>query len=60
MNTDYKIIFISEKRWLEEKNKYIENIKNKKGYSYIEEKISIKNDEHLLNDIFDASKIEIV
>ncbi len=60
LNSDYKIIFISEKRWLEEKNKYIENIKNKKGYSYIEEKMPVKNDEHLLNDIFDASKIEIV
>ena len=37
-NKMYKIIFISNERWLQEKEKYIENLKTKTVYKYIEEK----------------------
>jgi len=58
-NLNVKVIFISEKRWLIEKNKYIENIKSGYIYEYIEE-IDESNNESIVNDVFDMSKVEIV
>lgn len=69
-NEDYKFIAINEENWKQEKELYIENIKNKIVYQYIEEPIynkeideeesSIeKNIEDIALDIFDKDKIEI-
>lgn len=69
-NDDYKFIAINEENWKQEKELYIENIKNKIVYQYIEEPIynkeideeesSIeKNIEDIALDIFDKDKIEI-
>ena len=56
-----KIIFISKMRWNEEKAKYIENLKNKVNYSFMDE-LETKNEVEklIINDIFDISKIEII
>ena len=37
-NKNYDIVAISEEKWIEEKNKYIKNIKSGVKYTYIEEK----------------------
>ena len=58
-NKMYKIIFISNERWLQEKEKYIENLKTKTVYKYIEEK-EIPEEETIVNSVFDKSKIEII
>lgn len=65
--TNYKFISISESEWVVEKAKYIENIKNKYQYSFIEEKEEVVHSESLMNNpieeiannIFDKDKIEI-
>ena len=65
--TTYKIIFIDEEKWSEERKKYIENIKNNYKYSIIEEgigervfeNISTNTIENLASNIFDKDKIEV-
>lgn len=57
-NNDYKLVFISEKKWQEVKKEYISNIKNGKKYQYIEEEIP--EDSTVVNDVFDVSKVEII
>lgn len=52
-----RLIFISKDRWLEEKNKYIENLKNNKKYKYIEEASQKDID---IVDVFSNEKIEII
>lgn len=59
-NKDMKIIFISVTRWNEEKQKYINNLKNNIKYEYMEEHIEKNMDEIVINDVFDASKVEII
>ncbi len=54
----YKLVFIGEDRWKEEKEKYIANLKNKKGYVYMEEKVLESKTE--INDVFDKDKVEII
>ena len=60
----YKIIFLTDSEWQEERKKYIENIKNNKKYSYINEltENKEKNVEKMpeINNVFDISKVEIV
>ena len=56
----YKVIFISEKRWNEEKNNYIVNLKNNKKYEMIEEKTTTSSTQPNISDVFDKSKVEIV
>lgn len=54
-----KLVFISENKWIIEKNKYIGNLK--KGYVYKE--ICENEDNQMqekLTDVFDLSKIEII
>jgi len=65
-NSDYKFIALTDELWQEEKNKYINNLKNKVIYKYIEEKVDeiapVVNDNNLEKtalDIFDKDKIEI-
>jgi len=66
LSIDYKFIALTESKWLEEKNTYITNLKNKVIYKYIEEKVDeiapVVNDNNLEKtalDIFDKDKIEI-
>jgi len=65
LSIDYKFIALTESKWLEEKNTYITNLKNKVIYKYIEEEpeeVVIENDNSLEKaamDIFDKDKIEI-
>lgn len=66
LSSDYKFIAVTEEMWQEEKNKYINNLKNKIVYKYIEEQESesavSKNDnslEETAMNIFDKDKIEI-
>ncbi len=59
INKMYKIIFISGDRWTKEKEKYIQNLKTKTVYKYIEEK-EIPKEEKIVNSIFDKSKLEII
>ena len=40
INKEYKLIFISDERWQKEKEKYIQNLKSKVKYEYIEEEIN--------------------
>ncbi len=54
----YKLVFIGEDRWNQEKEKYITNLKNKKEYKYIEEKVLESKTE--INDVFDKDKVEII
>lgn len=57
---DLKVIFITGNRWNIEKQKYINNLKNKVKYEFIEE-ISQNNEKDvIINDIFDLSKVEII
>jgi len=61
LNKDYKIIFISENRWLNEKKEYIKNLKLNKKYEYIEEiKMQENSTEPIVSDVFDISKVEII
>ena len=60
IDKDMRIIFISQDRWNIEKQKYIENIKNKIKYTIIEEEIPDNNEECIINDVFDLSKVEII
>ncbi len=67
-----KLVFIEEKRWQEERNKYIENIKQNKKYTLKEEKQEEEkkekaeekklgnNIEDVVKDIFNVNKIEII
>lgn len=60
LNLDIKLIFVTQQDWEIEKKKYIENLKNNIKYSYIEEKGKEAQIEFEINEVFDASKIEIV
>lgn len=60
LNSNYKIIFISEERWTNERNQYIINLKNKVGYNYIDEKEMPEDIKENLNSVFDLSKVEII
>lgn len=59
-NKEIKCIFITESRWKTEKQKYIENLKNNKTYEYIEEEMQNEDMIIEINDVFDASKVEII
>ncbi len=59
INKKYKLIFISPKRWQDEKEKYVKNLKDKYEYRYIEEKEK-EFDKTLLNDVFNLDKVEII
>lgn len=67
---DYSFIAITDEKWHKEKEIYIQNIKNKHTYQYLEEpteeqveeketKPMEKNIEEVALDIFDKDKIEI-
>ena len=68
-NTNYKFIALTESKWKEEKEEYINNLKNKKEYHYIEEPTLEKKEENITDnidniekiayDIFDKEKLEI-
>ncbi len=58
-NIEYKVIFITTERWQEERNKYVENLKANKKYSYIEES-EVIHEETKISDVFDPSKVEII
>lgn len=65
-NTNYKMIFIDEYKWQEERKKYIENLKNNYKYSIIEDEngekkieVSAAAIEDLASNIFDMDKIEV-
>ena len=65
-NNLYKFIALTENEWNKEKQVYINNLKNKQVYHYIEEPKSeevvtnnIDNIEKIAYDIFDKEKIEI-
>ena len=59
----YKFIFIDERKWNEEKEKYIKNLRNGYKYEIIPEskKVEDKNELDISDvaDIFDIEKIEI-
>lgn len=56
----YKLIFVDESKWDLEKNKYINNLKNKYVYEYMQEvEIAEEDDVSSYADVFDISKIEI-
>ena len=64
----YTLVFINESKWNQEKQKYIDNLKNHYKYTYISEEIednSEKNEEKsdditaIAADLFDIDKIEI-
>ena len=58
-NVEYKVIFITPERWQKEREKYVENIKAHKNYSYIEES-EVIHEETKISDVFDPSKVEII
>ena len=65
-NMNYKFIALTENLWNSEKKEYIENLKNKKSYTFIEEpkkdeetEKNVDNIEKIAYDIFDKEKIEI-
>ncbi len=58
-NMEYKVIFITPERWQKEREKYVENIKAHKNYSYIEES-EVIHEETKISDVFDPSKVEII
>lgn len=61
MKKDYRLIFISENRWLKEKNEYIINLKANRKYQYIEEEEIVEESaEPIISDVFDISKVEII
>ena len=64
----YTLVFISESKWNQEKQKYIENLKKHYKYTYISEEIEEKSDlveennddiTAIAADLFDIDKIEI-
>ncbi|HIU11891.1 MAG TPA: hypothetical protein IAB65_04230 [Candidatus Onthocola stercorigallinarum] len=63
INDKYTLVFIDEAKWNLEKEKYINNLKNKHKYEYIEETIkntSPKSDiNDIIGDVFDIEKVEI-
>ena len=63
INDKYTLVFIDEEKWNLEKEKYINNLKNKHKYEYIEEIIenaSPKTDiNDIIGDVFDIEKVEI-
>ena len=56
---EYKVIFITLERWQQEREKYVENLKTNKKYSYIEES-EVIHKETKISDVFDPSKVEII
>ena len=68
LNLEFHIIALSMEEWTTEKNKYIQNIKNKYVYNYIDEETiadlkpkKVSNDfEEITTNIFNSDKIEIV
>ena len=68
-NKDYKFIAITEEKWNKEREIYIQNIRNKHQYEYLDEptqekeeietKENSKKIEEVALDIFDKDKIEI-
>lgn len=68
LNLGFHIIALSMEEWTNEKNKYIQNIKNKYVYNYIEEetianlkpKKASSDFEEITTNIFNSDKIEIV
>ncbi len=67
-NTDYKFVALTDHTWQLERQKYINNLKNKVTYTYIEEPTkesnnnldpSIDSIEKVALEIFDKDKIEI-
>lgn len=59
-NLENKVIFITESKWIEEKKKYISNIKANKKYAYIPEDEDNNSAETEINAVFDISKVEII
>ena len=63
INDKYTLVFIDEAKWNLEKEKYINNLKNKHKYEYIEETIKNTSPKTDINDIignvFDIEKVEI-
>ncbi len=63
INDKYTLVFIDEEKWNLEKEKYINNLKNKHKYEYIEEIIENafpKSDiNDIIGDVFDIEKVEI-
>ena len=43
MNSNYKLVFVSELQWNNLKNEYIANIRNGKVYNYIDDENSSNN-----------------
>ena len=68
LNLKFHIIALSVEEWTNEKNKYIQNIKNKYVYNYIDEETiadlkpkNASNDfEEITTNLFNSDKIEIV
>ncbi len=60
LNYDYKMIFLTVENWNAERTKYIENLKNKKVYTYIEEPTAKDELSTEINSVFDLSKVEII
>ena len=68
LNLEFHVIALSMEEWKNEKNKYIQNIKNKYVYNYIEEetianlkpKKASSDFEEITTNIFNSDKIEIV
>ena len=68
LNLEFHIIALSMEEWTTEKNEYIQNIKNKYFYNYIDEETiadlkpkKASNDfEEITTNIFNSDKIEIV
>lgn len=66
-NKKYNFIAISSERWKDERQKYINNVKNKVNYEFIEEpetdtlkkESESSNIEEIALNIFDSDKIEI-
>lgn len=62
--SSYKFIALTENSWQEERNTYINNLKNKIEYQYIDEPFTqteekkVDNIEKIAYDIFDKEKIE--
>ncbi len=61
-NTDYKLVFIDDKRWNDEKNNFVKKLKSGYKYTYISEVSDELNkgiDISDVADIFDIKKIEV-
>ena len=63
INSQYKLVFIEDKRWNEEKTMYAKNIRSGYKYSLVSELEDDKPQENLdisdVADIFDIKKIEV-